>query len=1635
MTSNPVPSSKTIIEFARADHKEAAIKKLIDAWNSKNTRAAKRAGSFGFMAAALAACGGGGHDYGNSGGDDGAADSTFRFLTGTSASLSAQPLRLSSLDAATENARENVLDVADRLGAAEEIDISAGLIVPADQTFVGDISLFDSNGGEGIPVRGGGNLWVLAPEGEFDSNNEQTVILTITLDGGRLTFDMPSDDYRLIIDNASQIDIGGGTLQISDGDVFVSAVNYASWNIGAPLIVSSSITIDFRGTTLSDTEITEVLRALRAETDAGNTSSFVRILLDDDALAALVFDALQANSSLSAPTAPKVEVVSSETGVAIVVDFEAIVESKITFLTKSLSKKIEDLKAAVEGEDYSDAAYKDIAKLSAQLVSLEGIVGSVAADGGATTVGEILERLRSDLEEAVQSAEERLDEIMERLEPLEAQPLDWAVFDGDNRNNTISVAEIFGEPGANGSFTVLNTFIEGFGNRIAGFDPATVPLSVKGDLTVAQAVALAQASLAVNTENVTYSIRDAYTTIQSALTSPQANAALAGATKVVAVANNNPNLIDMTAFDDSIALRIEALGGDDTILSGPGGHEIVGGRGADVIWLTDDTSSDTVIYESLLDGRVLPLSVVSFSDDPNNYLEGTMLTITVNGRTIDYTTDSDATVADALSAFADVISKDPSVSWVKVHDGNALNISGVDGERLRVSAGENALVNEGRLPRVDITFPEEPGDYPTEGPVRDGSVVFPRHLTLSIADPAGEEDIVISVNVVYNDGAADPVATIEALRVAVQSALEDDGELAGIIGRVRILDDDLTLRLEAVAVPAGGEDGSTLKVESVAISTPGTKQEIDVTFSDNDNDYFTGGKLSVTISGVVIPANMVAGDAEASIDALFVAIQALLDEAEPDAGSDADLIQSVLDRVQLTSGSTTLKLMSFLEDDRPMAVTARLDFEGEVQSATASLRDIGEYTFLNRLDGEDSPIAAPGGREASVYFEGGRAYIVIDILDGDKGVTNSITVGADMGADQNDTADNLVAAIQARIGDAEDTLSGVLARAEAVDGLITLVAAEVGQQTFAIADFRLDYEGVSQIATADFSDFDNFDDGELSIVIAQTDTDGNVIKAFDAITVNMGLNAAASRQALVDSINFVINSDRELPAVLNFSGPFTEDMKLYVELDEPLLGRGILQDFIVDLEVSDAFGRIGIFKSDQLNLVATPDDLEFPTIGSLIAAINNEENGILAFLESGDIIFKSEATGSDITLTSSVAFNMPALGDISTELSGADSVPSELSAALSEAILEDGIITLVSAEKTIKQFTILEAFVTVAGQDGAPVSTKQLKITNPGDAGGETYFGDKPFIGEIDSDGVFNGHGIRQSFTNPDNGFDDDVDSPLQAKGEVTAGDSTLFGSNPGFHTEEGLFTTFLRDGELVTGETTQTDEGELDLYVPRLDQMGVSFDEIEKGSAPGSVSFGVLTEQDGFGYFDAHANITDITREFSKADIINNFQVEKDLIALEGDLLASTVVGPVQIAVANPLRLDAQQPGELSWFFDLSEYEFGLVSSATNEELENVSLTVDDLGAADAVAALLSAAFPSIVSLPNGILNTTIFAITASDDQSVTAIWAHQQSVDDDDTIEEAELFHLSTINTIAGEFLPTNFGEFDIIQVGSSI
>ncbi len=201
-------------------------------------------------------------------------------------------------------------------------------------------------------------------------------------------------------------------------------------------------------------------------------------------------------------------------------------------------------------------------------------------------------------------------------------------------------------------------FIDSFSDLIAGYDPATITLDIDGALTLAQAVALLETGFDLE-NNVSYSIEDAFTTVQAALSDPDRVDAISNAEKVIADGNELDNLMDFIAID-SDNLTVEAGAGDDTVNAGAGDETIIGQLGADSINLTSaDTSADTVVYQTVYDGQHLPVTSVQFSTDTDLYLEDAVLTLTINGTEYSHTVTADESgnIEAALSGLVGEISE------------------------------------------------------------------------------------------------------------------------------------------------------------------------------------------------------------------------------------------------------------------------------------------------------------------------------------------------------------------------------------------------------------------------------------------------------------------------------------------------------------------------------------------------------------------------------------------------------------------------------------------------------------------------------------------------------------------------------------------------------------------------------------------------------------------------------------------------------------------------------------------------------------------------------------------------------------------------------------------------------------------
>ncbi|WP_157682240.1 hypothetical protein [Nitrincola nitratireducens] len=292
-----------------------------------------------------------------------------------------------------------------------------------------------------------------------------------------------------------------------------------------------------------------------------------------------------------------------------------------------------------------------------------------------------------------------------------------------------------------------------------------------------------------------------------------------------------------------------------------------------------------------------------------------------------------------------------------------------------------------------------------------------------------------------------------------------------------------------------------------------------------------------------------------------------------------------------------------------------------------------------------------------------------------------------------------------------------------------------------------------------------------------------------------------------------------------------------------------------------------------------------------------------------------------------------------------------------------------------------------------------------------SYYGDSPLSGE-------NNEGVQQTHTNPESGYVADAHSPNPDAGNTNQGDDSLFGSDPGIYTDAGLVTDYLNGGT-QNGDGVYTSIDDKDLTTIITETETVEGEDASELTASDSEDLDIEVVEEGFAEYAWDDSVVAVLSSgISGPDVIHHFQVEHDLIALEGDLLQSTVSGEVeyQTSVTNP-------DGEvLAFGFDLSETEFGFISAAHNQAA-NTTVAAADLTNAEKVADLLNDLFNFNAVTDNHEINTSIFAVAAADNADVTAIWAHQQSSTDDSSVESYEMKLLALVNTTGGELTAENF------------
>ncbi|MEX1235034.1 MAG: hypothetical protein WEB56_08630, partial [Roseovarius sp.] len=556
---------------------------------------------------------------------------------------------------------------------------------------------------------------------------------------------------------------------------------------------------------------------------------------------------------------------------------DAALGARIDTLASDLSTEVTTLQGNInalsESTDTSvDALTTSLTTLSSNLTTLTGQVTALQTLVGDTPVSEQITTAIAGMKEALGAPATGEGENVTpatgvfamiaaaeaRLDALEAQPIAWT-----DEGLEYSAAEIFG---SSASSAVLTTFIADFNTAINGYDAATIPMTITTDLTVAQATALSQAGFVLDGMNVTYAINDYYTTVQAALADPDQNAALTGATEVVAKGDELDNTLAMTAFDQSVNLRIVADDGDDIINAGRGDDVIVGGEGADTINLTfRDTSSDTVVYQDVTDGGGLPVTALNFSTDENDYRVGSVLSVTVNGHLYSHTMGESETADTALGVLAQLIETDESgIGAAQVQPGGVINLVGAEaGSDIVVAAtGEGVpfITNNGQLHIKTVTFDTETTNY-----IQDDT--FPRQISVTIAG------VKISADMVEGDPMASVNALVTAINTARDSVSDDGTALTAAIAEVNDVTEGTAITLVAAEVYST-DDAVPFAVTAPTLDVAGEQQVAEVSFSTDPDDYFEGGKLRVTIANEDFEADMVAGDANASVANLEAKIEA-----------------------------------------------------------------------------------------------------------------------------------------------------------------------------------------------------------------------------------------------------------------------------------------------------------------------------------------------------------------------------------------------------------------------------------------------------------------------------------------------------------------------------------------------------------------------------------------------------------------------------------------------------------------------------------------------------------------------------------------------------------------------------------------
>ncbi|MCV2877189.1 hypothetical protein OE810_13125, partial [Rhodobacteraceae bacterium XHP0102] len=397
-------TSKVATGLSNSARKDEALKKLIGAWNSKSVQAGKRVGTFGLMAAALAACGGGGS--GGSGTDGGGNTISFGVtpvvagattVSGTFAFFDSADAEITSITADTQDIADKLLEYAVE-GTPEDVTGVTTINLAGGVTLVATVEDLAQ-----VQVTGSGNVWALVGTAVPAVADHGTFALDIDITGD-LIFDMDGDtrgglDQEVAI--TGTIDLNFGDIIVSDGVVDLTGAALA--RIGQTVEINSTLIMTYD----------QFVAALEAETSFSGAGNLVVKMgpTDGDLLEGyLAVSHLLGQVQLQDPIAgPKTFILEGSGGAqSLEVSPQDIELTVSRFVDQALTLLEQRIQGFADSEDFTTLASiaGDFSALSAAITTLQGSVGTDDGEGDLFTRLDALETaVNTELENRVADLE------------------------------------------------------------------------------------------------------------------------------------------------------------------------------------------------------------------------------------------------------------------------------------------------------------------------------------------------------------------------------------------------------------------------------------------------------------------------------------------------------------------------------------------------------------------------------------------------------------------------------------------------------------------------------------------------------------------------------------------------------------------------------------------------------------------------------------------------------------------------------------------------------------------------------------------------------------------------------------------------------------------------------------------------------------------------------------------------------------------------------------------------------------------------------------------------------------------------------------------------------------------------------